>query len=361
MSVLSGPIDPLACYRVCSTPARAPSELLTDTDFLATANRALAGAPAVGSATTNHLVSAHEVRSMEYERHELTQPLYGGVNVLRIGDTLVDTGHVAPVSREFLREALDGPLERVRRVVHTHPHIDHVGGSQTLPEVADLPHLVPAGSVEILYDYSGYLRRAREEMTRILAGFDESARTWEEFFPDIEYAEERIDVTRELRDGDALTLGDVELEVVSTPGHADPHLAFWHDESGTLLSGDLVDPDGRFQYGPLLGDVGEYKASLRRIERLDPEVVVPMHGPPMSDPQRRIEDALADAERTEERLLRFLEERGPFYAREFVADELGVTGARAPFLTLVIYEYCRHLQDRGELEMAVTDDGLRVR
>lgn len=297
---------------------------------------------------------------MEYERHELTQPLYDGVNVLKIGDTLVDTGHVTPVSRESLREALDGELEGIERVVHTHPHIDHVGGSQTIAELADLPHVVPAGSVDIIYDYSGYLDRAREEMSTILAGFGESARTWEEFFPDIDYTEERINVTRELSDGDILEFDGLELEAVSTPGHADPHLVFWHGASGTLFSGDLVDRDGRFQYGPLLGDVGEYKESLRRVRRLEPEVLVPMHGPPMPDPRERIDDALADAERTEERLLRFAEERGPYYAREFVTGELGVTDARTPFLTLVTYEYLRHLDDRGSLDVEVTDEGVRA-
>jgi glyoxylase-like metal-dependent hydrolase (beta-lactamase superfamily II) len=31
-------------------------------------------------------------------------------------------------------------------VVHTHAHIDHVGGSQTIDALSDLPHFVPAAS-----------------------------------------------------------------------------------------------------------------------------------------------------------------------------------------------------------------------
>lgn len=297
---------------------------------------------------------------MEYERHELSQPLYGGVNVLRIGDTLVDTGHVAPVSRDALREALAGPLDGIDRVLHTHPHIDHVGGSQTLDALAELPHIIPEGQREILYDYADYLRRGREEMSRLLAGFPTEARTWDDYFPIQEYHEDRIDITRELADGDTVELGDYELEAVSTPGHADPHLAFWHEATGTLFSGDLIDPDGRFQYGPLLGDVGDYKESLRLVRSLDPDVLVPMHGPELTDPEASIEASLADAERTETRLLRFLDEQGPCFAREFVVEELGVEGPRTPFLTLVVYEYLRHLDDRGDIEMWVTDDGIRA-
>ncbi|WP_254837669.1 MBL fold metallo-hydrolase [Natronomonas marina] len=298
---------------------------------------------------------------MEYERHEFTQPLYGGVNVLRIGDTLVDTGHVAPVCRDAVREALDGPLSGVEQVLHTHAHIDHVGGSQTIDALAELPHVVPEGQPEFLYDYASYLRRAREEMTRLLAGFDPDPSTWDTYFPIREYAEDAIDVTRTVGDGDTVEMGDEAFVAVSTPGHADPHLAFHHEPSGTVLSGDLVDPDGRFQYGPLLGDIGNYKDSLRRLRDLDPDRLVPMHGPELSNPRERIDGSLSNAERTEARLLSFLEEREACFAREFVTDELGVGGARTPFLTLVVYEYCRYLEDRGELSVDVTSEGIRLR
>lgn len=297
---------------------------------------------------------------MEYERIELQQPIYGGVNVLRIGDTLVDTGHVAPVSRDAVREALEsGPLAGVERVLHTHPHIDHVGGSQTIDVLADLPHVVPEGATEILHGYADYLRRARDEMNRVLAGFGVEDSQWDGYFPIEDYAEERLDVVRELGDGDRVALGGESLTAVSTPGHADPHLAFHHEPSGTLFSGDLVDPSGRFQYGPLLGDVGEYVASLRRVRALAPDVLVPMHGPAMTDPAARTDTALADVERTVDRLLGFAE-RGPFYAREFVTEELEVTGVRSGYVTLVVYEYLRWLDGRGELSMAVTDEGVRV-
>lgn len=297
---------------------------------------------------------------MDYDRHEFTQPLYGGVNVLRVGDTLVDTGHVAPVCRDAVSEALEGPLDGVERVLHTHPHIDHVGGSQTIDALAELPHVVPAGEPDLLYDYADYLRRARAEMTRLLAAFDTDPSRWDAYFPIDDYAEEEINVTREIADGETVDLGGQEVLAVSTPGHAEPHLAFHHEASGTVLSGDLVDPDGRFQYGPLLGDVGEYKASLRRLRDLDPDRLVPMHGPELADPIARIDASLEEAERTERRLRAFFNDRGSAFAREFVTDVLDVEGTRAPFLTLVIYEYLSHLQDLDFISLEVTEDGIRA-
>jgi len=298
---------------------------------------------------------------MEYERLKVQQPQWGGVNVLRVGDTLVDTGHVAAVSRDAVREALtEGPLAGVDRVLHTHPHIDHVGGSQTIEAVADLPHVVPAGQTELLHDYTGYLRRARAEMTRLLAGLGVEEGTWDTYFPLLDYAEDDIEVVRELGDGDRVELGGESLTAVSTPGHADPHLAFHHEPSGTLFSGDLVDPSGRFQYGPLLGDVGAYVESLRRVESLAPARLVPMHGPAMEDPAARVETALADVERTVDRLLTRLAD-GPFLVREFVVDALGIEDFRVGYVTLTMYEYLRYLERRGECTLSVTDEGIRVR
>jgi glyoxylase-like metal-dependent hydrolase (beta-lactamase superfamily II) len=299
---------------------------------------------------------------MEYERLEIQQPVYAGTNVLRIGDTLVDTGHVAPVSHETVRGAVEsGLLEGVERVLHTHPHIDHVGGSQTIDALTELPHVVPAGSVEMLHDYAGYLRRAREEMTRLLSGFGVADGQWDTYFPIDDYAEERIDVVRELGDGDTLEVGGETLVAYETPGHADPHLVFHHEAGGTLFSGDLVDPSGRFQYGPLLGDVGAYVESLVRIRDLDPSRLVPMHGPAMEDPRERIEAAIADVERTRDRLLAYREESdGSLFVRSFVAEELGVTDVRAGYVTLTMYEYARYLERQGDLELVVGDTGIRI-
>jgi glyoxylase-like metal-dependent hydrolase (beta-lactamase superfamily II) len=54
--------------------------------------------------------------------------------------------------------------------------------------------------------------------------------------------------TEELRDGDAIVLGDEECDVVYTPGHAEDHVSFVGDRS--LYSGDVVVyDDGAFDDG----------------------------------------------------------------------------------------------------------------
>lgn len=298
---------------------------------------------------------------MEYERIELEQPAHGGVNVLRVGDWLVDTGHVAPVSRDAVRAELEGGrLAGVERVLLTHPHVDHVGGSETIDRLADRPHVVPAGATPIVHGFGDYLRRARGEMSRLLAGFDLPEDHWDDYFPLDDYHEERIDVERTLQDGDALVIGGYELSVLHTPGHAEHHVALWHEGSGTLFSGDLVSENDHFQYGPLYGDVRAYRDSLERVRELDPDRLVPMHGPPMPDAEARIEASLSNVDRTADRLQTAAVDRGECWARELAREALGASEADAPFMTLVTYEYLRYLERQGRLRFDVSEDGIRV-
>ncbi|HKH76392.1 MAG TPA: MBL fold metallo-hydrolase [Rubrobacteraceae bacterium] len=53
-------------------------------------------------------------------------------------------------------------------------------------------------------------------------------------------------------------------------GPAPEHLCFWHPESRTLLSGDLVAGEGSIMISPPEGDLREYVASLERARELTP-------------------------------------------------------------------------------------------
>jgi glyoxylase-like metal-dependent hydrolase (beta-lactamase superfamily II) len=297
---------------------------------------------------------------MDIQRFEFQQPMWGDVNVLRVGDTLVDTGHVR--SADAVREALADPdrLGGVERVLLTHPHVDHVGGSQTIAELADLPHVAIEDVPSIVHDYRNYLAEARADMTRLGAGLGVVESMWDTYFPLDDYHGDRIEFERVLDDGETLRVGGYELETLSTPGHSAQHAAFWHEPSGTCLSGDLVSTNGHFMYAPLYCDIGDYKRSLRRVRDLEPDRLVPMHGPTMTAPHARIDDCLEKVEQTEEQLLAWLDEREEFFAREFATEALGADGSAVGFLTMVVHEYAVHLEERGKCSVAVTGDGIEV-
>jgi glyoxylase-like metal-dependent hydrolase (beta-lactamase superfamily II) len=79
--------------------------------------------------------------------------------------------------------------------------------------------------------------------------------------------------------------GDVELEVVHTPGHSPDHACLWHAESRTLFCGDLL-IDGRTVVIPASrgGSLTDYLRSLQRIAALSPLRAFPAHGPVIEQP-----------------------------------------------------------------------------
>jgi glyoxylase-like metal-dependent hydrolase (beta-lactamase superfamily II) len=297
---------------------------------------------------------------MDCERLELDQPLYGTVNGFRVGDTLVDTGHVGEASRAAVAAELDGGLlDGVVRVVLTHPHIDHVGGSQTLGELAALPHVVFEGVPSILGDFCDYLKRARAEMRERSAGLPGQRGVAESYFPLADYAEDDIDIARVVGDGDTVRLGEFECEVVHTPGHSKQHMALWHAESGTMLSADLVSTNGHFMYGPLHADVGAYAESLERLRTFDADRLVPGHGPVMPDPTARIDDALSKTRESIAGIERAVAAAdGPVAAARLARDVFGAGDATVGFLTFVVCEYLEHLDDEDELTVSYREDGV---
>jgi glyoxylase-like metal-dependent hydrolase (beta-lactamase superfamily II) len=91
----------------------------------------------------------------------------------------------------------------------------------------------------------------------------------------------RVDVAWEsLVDGEHVEAGDSTIVALHTPGHAPDHLCFWHEQTRTVFTGDLV-VKGTTVYipGNEHGDVAAYVDSLERVLALDPARMYPAHGP----------------------------------------------------------------------------------
>jgi len=90
---------------------------------------------------------------------------------------------------------------------------------------------------------------------------------------------------RSYRHGDTVAFGRYLVRIHDTPGHSPDHVAFWHDASRTLFSGDLVIAGGSVMiHATGGGNLAEYLASLERIRALAPARLLPAHGPAIDDP-----------------------------------------------------------------------------
>jgi len=101
-------------------------------------------------------------------------------------------------------------------------------------------------------------------------------------------------VDHELADGDRVTFGDHEYEVLHTPGHEPHHLCFYSADAGVLFSADLVFQNGSFGRTDLPG--GDRRTLWESIDRVRDTVdqnlreMHPGHGPSVT------EDAYAELE-----------------------------------------------------------------
>jgi glyoxylase-like metal-dependent hydrolase (beta-lactamase superfamily II) len=160
---------------------------------------------------------------------------------------LIDAGVGDPRHLAALERALAEERASLQTVLVTHGHPDHASGAPAIakahPDAALTKHVV-----------SG------DELTGGIA--------W-----------------RPVDDGEEIAFGDASVTAVSTPGHSPDHLAFWHEPTRVLYSGDLVIAGSSVMIEASRGgSLIQYLASLQRVIALAPRRLFPAHGPVVEDP-----------------------------------------------------------------------------
>jgi glyoxylase-like metal-dependent hydrolase (beta-lactamase superfamily II) len=149
-------------------------------------------------------------------------------------------------------------------------------------------------------------------------------------FPDALLAAARGDVDVRLAEGSEFG----PLRAVETPGHAPDHLAFIAGRAA--LTGDAVLGEGSVFISPDPGAMAGYLDGLERLREHDLTVLAPGHGPPVTNPQlklqqyvshrldreRRLIEALAAGRRTVQELLDAVWDDAPAVLRPAAAVTL---------------------------------------
>ena len=162
---------------------------------------------------------------------------------------VIDPGPDLPSHLDALLHVLKG--ERVSAILTTHTHSDHSPLSHALAERTGAPPIY--GRVDPM------------------VGSSEAASDTA-FRPDIE-----------VTDGQRISGPGWTLEAVATPGHASNHVCYALLEENVLFSGDHVMGWSTTVVSPPDGDMGDYYASLGKVEARDFAMLIPTHGPPVTE------------------------------------------------------------------------------
>jgi hydroxyacylglutathione hydrolase len=166
---------------------------------------------------------------------------------------IVDTGESAELVERIA--ALD-PAPDLRAILLTHGHVDHAGALPLLQQRWDLPTYCP---------------RAERPL------FEALPQQGDWFgMPQLNRPCGRID--HWLDDGDTVTLGELELRFLATPGHT-PGQGCYHDDADILV-GDTVFAGSVGRTDFPMSDPDLARRSLRRLFELPGELRVHSgHGP----------------------------------------------------------------------------------
>lgn len=191
------------------------------------------------------------------------------INVYLAEDVLIDAG------RSWDRRRILGELEgrEISLLALTHVHPDHQGSAKAVCEARGVPLACHADDVDAMEG-----RRPVQEA--------EPSNPVNRFVRAI-WEGPPHSVDRVLQDGDEVA----GFRIVHAPGHARGEVIFFRESDRVAICGDVIrnmsyatglpgikEPPAVFTYDP-----AENRRSIRKLAELDPSLILPGHGPAVTD------------------------------------------------------------------------------
>ena len=129
---------------------------------------------------------------------------------------LIDPGNMPEAETQTLHSFIKTNELKVKNILLTHAHIDHIIGLHWAYDTFEVPVLIHFDEMEIL---------DRASFTAKNYGF---------FFPAFKGE------LRHIKEGETLILGSETIEIYDVPGHSPGSVAFYNQNNGFVISGDAL-------------------------------------------------------------------------------------------------------------------------
>jgi len=277
----------------------------------------------------------------------------GAINVylVRLADgyLLIDCGMGTEACFQALArgmEAAGASWTDISEILLTHVHPDHMGLTPRLLELTGARLSMHAHDAEYLREltqterYLAWADRVMREAgvaDEIIAKIRGSSNEIHKHF-------HSLTPGRMLHGGERIAAAPGELEVLWTPGHSPGHVCLYGRERRVLCAGDqmLEQISPNIGWLPDRDPLGEFLDSLRELEQLDVDLILPSHGAPFSGHREWIRKTIAHHAERCARILLLLD--GASKSAADVVDELWERSLMPFHYRFAVFEVLAHLE-----------------
>ncbi|GAB4240805.1 MAG: MBL fold metallo-hydrolase [Ekhidna sp.] len=129
---------------------------------------------------------------------------------------IFDPGCYESFEKDEIKEYIQMEDLKVKAIINTHCHIDHVLGNYDLKNHYKVPLMIPKNEQEVFDAVPAYAPQWG------ITGYTHA------------------EVDEYMKDGASLTLDELTLQFIEVPGHSPGHLMFYIEDQKTLIGGDVL-------------------------------------------------------------------------------------------------------------------------
>ncbi len=290
------------------------------------------------------------------------------------GWALVDAGMGTPDARAAFKVGLQRAgvsMDKLRAIVLTHHHPDHIGLSGELHEQSGAAvYMHPIDEADLHFAWSGKMPQRFRRVSQFLRqhGMPPTDLWVSQVDPQVMHDIIHIpphEAFTLFDDGEYVDLLGERYRVIWTPGHSDGQICLFRERDGIFLAADHVLPRitpniGLYSEHQRPNPLADYKDSLKKVSTLPASIALPGHGEPFTDLAGRTEEILEHHEQREMQILALLENH-PQHAYEIAQQLFGRRMQNNESQRMAMAETLSHLEYlriAGQLEQKRTTDGL---